>query len=444
MRHHPAGATMQQNDDHVQTRWFIPARVEVPPRRASLTLGLGAAVRFYRELQVPGIGGVRFVRQISWAVAGLAIAEECHVSPARVANAIEALACKHAWASEVEGVGRERVLGVRAFPQEPDAWSFAELCQARYYVQNTYRQATVAALADEGGLGFTTGSRLFNGMKLSAHGRELAKLFLSQVAGRGEARLSKQLLDWVGGARNLGRTAYTAGRALSPRWAKFANAGGPDEGALVLARLQATTRGDLPGTDPERRSHLLDAFEVLQGTDGLPPLHAALVERLRVSGYAAQVAELEVARAFGEVLGAARRLVHAVAQALAEDQREVAPASELAPDERVRAGEERLLAAFEDYRRCARGHGRSHPEALHICDALGETGDSARRIEQLVARDGAILRSPGAGRIERGELFASHKELAVDAEDDEAAEIRGAITPRLRQLHGLWRDCHAS
>ena len=55
--------------------WFIPALEEFQSERALLHLGLNGAVRHYRELIVPGIGGVWFVRQLSWAVAGIALAK---------------------------------------------------------------------------------------------------------------------------------------------------------------------------------------------------------------------------------------------------------------------------------------------------------------------------------------------------------------------------------
>jgi hypothetical protein len=52
-------------------------------------------MRYHREQSVPGIGGAWFVRQLSWAVAGFKLLKEnTKESPIRVANAIEALACK--------------------------------------------------------------------------------------------------------------------------------------------------------------------------------------------------------------------------------------------------------------------------------------------------------------------------------------------------------------
>ncbi len=75
------------------SEWFIPAKEEFQSLRALWTLGLNRAIRYYRELVVPGIGGVWFVRQLSWAAADIALAREHHIKPAKVANAIKALAC---------------------------------------------------------------------------------------------------------------------------------------------------------------------------------------------------------------------------------------------------------------------------------------------------------------------------------------------------------------
>lgn len=82
-----------------------------------------SAVRDLHERAVPGLGGVRFGKQLFLAALGVAVAErarECRVqvSNIEVANAIEALACWLTWnhgASEQSSDGFGEALGKRKF-----------------------------------------------------------------------------------------------------------------------------------------------------------------------------------------------------------------------------------------------------------------------------------------------------------------------------------------
>ena len=66
--------------------------------RIDLTFNLGSAIPFHRETTVPGIGGLRFVRQASWSVAGIQLAKSTENKKRyrahEIANAIEALGSK--------------------------------------------------------------------------------------------------------------------------------------------------------------------------------------------------------------------------------------------------------------------------------------------------------------------------------------------------------------
>ena len=55
--------------------WFSPAPSEVSSSRISLDFELRAADLFFRELVVPGLGRIWFVRQLSWPLAALALYE---------------------------------------------------------------------------------------------------------------------------------------------------------------------------------------------------------------------------------------------------------------------------------------------------------------------------------------------------------------------------------
>ena len=137
--------------------WFIPKPEKMPPQRATLRLGLGRADRFYRELAVPGIGGVEFVRQISWSLLGLALSEVRELRrhrPNMIANGIKALACKLTWKHLADTDGLEDyggpMRGKLASNRSPEKMSFADLTNRRNYVQVTYRQSTVIGHVNAG------------------------------------------------------------------------------------------------------------------------------------------------------------------------------------------------------------------------------------------------------------------------------------------------------
>lgn len=158
-------------------KFYIPAPDEWDPRtRVELTFGLGDAIRYHREMTVPGIGGLRYVRQACWAVAGIDIANkkitDKPYQAREVANAIEALGCK----VEYRHIGKENYkhIGSRAFNRNPDACFFCDLKNESFYVRNTYRQTIVTALTS---LGFCDTSTRFNQMRLTDKGEDLKNAF---------------------------------------------------------------------------------------------------------------------------------------------------------------------------------------------------------------------------------------------------------------------------
>jgi hypothetical protein len=104
--------------------WFSPAPSETTDSRISLDFGLRAADLFFRELVVPELGRMWFVRQISWAVAALALHEELRSSrsrppkPTAICHGIEALACKLEYTPDRDNRST-RILGTRAFGRDP-------------------------------------------------------------------------------------------------------------------------------------------------------------------------------------------------------------------------------------------------------------------------------------------------------------------------------------
>ncbi len=80
------------------TIWGLLGPEHIAIERRTRTLNLGACVRAFNDLAVPGFGGVWFGKQLFLATLGIAIAEHVRQSGKRVtnievANAVEALGC---------------------------------------------------------------------------------------------------------------------------------------------------------------------------------------------------------------------------------------------------------------------------------------------------------------------------------------------------------------
>ncbi len=159
------GATMQ---------WGLLGPEQLAGSRRTRTLGLGAAVRKFNQLAVPGVGGVWFAKQIVLATLGVRIADRlrpisANVKAIEIANAVEALACwcafrSNNWTSDARLRGSQKLAGT-------DDLTFSRLRQPRFYVTQPMRMATVEALVD---LGFVEpGSQRFNSFRCTQAGMDL-------------------------------------------------------------------------------------------------------------------------------------------------------------------------------------------------------------------------------------------------------------------------------
>lgn len=126
--------------------WGLLGPETLASERRTRTLGLGATVRTFNDLAVPGLGGVWFGKQLFLATLGVAIAERVRDSGGRVrnievANAVEALAC---WlALEDNGWNRDpRLRGASKMRNKTDL-SFASVRKPSFYITQPMRQATV-------------------------------------------------------------------------------------------------------------------------------------------------------------------------------------------------------------------------------------------------------------------------------------------------------------
>jgi hypothetical protein len=155
-------------------QWGLLGPEHLAGLRRTRTLGLGAAVRKFNQLAVPGLGGVWFAKQIFLAALGVRIADRLrpsstNVKAIEIANAVEALACwcafnSNGWASDSRLRGRQKLVG-------EDGLTFARLREPLFYVTQPMRMATVEALVD---LGFVEpGSQRFNSFLCTQAGMDL-------------------------------------------------------------------------------------------------------------------------------------------------------------------------------------------------------------------------------------------------------------------------------
>ena len=133
----------------MEATWGLLGPEFLPNARRTRTLGLGASVRSFNDLAVPGLGGVWYGQQLLLATLGVAVAEAARDQGAKVqnievANAIEALACWLAfkpfnWSRDARLRGNTKL-------QDKNDFSFKRVRQRNFYVTQPMRMATVQAL----------------------------------------------------------------------------------------------------------------------------------------------------------------------------------------------------------------------------------------------------------------------------------------------------------
>jgi hypothetical protein len=400
-----------------------------------LDFGLRAADLFFRELVVPELGQVWFVRQLSWPLAALALHKELPSrgskgpTPTDICHGIEALACKLEYQANSDRETRSRrILGTRAFGREHDLemWSFQWLRQASHYVRNTHRQAATRALRVDGGLGFARGSR-FNRLELEPVGRELADAFLSQKVGQGGMTLRKWILGWLRDDKELPSSRARYLTALSPEHAT------DDERALVRSRLFGTST---PAS--EKRQRLAEA---LGSAAAMPDIEEVVVVRMRDAGHQDQADQIVAARAFGAVLDRARDVVAGLTGAV-EPACGGVNVSTLVKDQDIKQALNNLRSATKIYVERANVAGVNEPTSRAFAETVA-AADDAETIRLVVQRASGVLGLADSSVV-RGPLFrlVGGTDEASDLEDG-ASSIepdRTGRTFRIANLHSLLRD----
>jgi len=399
------------------SRWFSPAPSEITSSRISLDFDLRAADLFFRELVVPELGRIWFVRQLSWPLAALALHEEIAShglnppKPTAICHGIEALACKLEYLVDPQDPS-PRILGRRAFGRdaEREVWSFHRLRQATNYVRNTHRQAATRAVRVEGGLGFARGSR-FDLFELEPVGRALASAFLDQRVGKGGTSLRKWLLGWLAGDRAFSGLPKTLLKALSPEHAT------DEERTLVRSRLLGIST---PAS--KKRQWLARA---VGRAAAMPDIEGAVVVRLREDGHCDQASQVIAARAFGTVLDRARDAVASLTCAV-EPARGGVKLATLATDSGIKQAFKELRSATKSFVEKANTASVKEPTSRAFADAVA-AADESEAIRLLVRRSGEVL-GLADGSVVWGSLFRVVDATDTLDEDEQEPDVRSETT----------------
>jgi hypothetical protein len=196
--------------------WGLLGPEALSSERRTRTLGLGATVRSFNDLAVPGLGGAWFGKQLFLATAGVAIAERVRNSGKRVqnievANAVEALAC---WlALGVNGWNRDpRLRGATKMRDKTDL-SFANMRKPSFYVTQPMRQATVQPLRALG-LVESSGER-FNAFICTLLGHDFIHAVCADFNPHNRCVLD-HLVGWAKGAHDNVTHSWQLTQALTP------------------------------------------------------------------------------------------------------------------------------------------------------------------------------------------------------------------------------------
>lgn len=381
----------------IKESWGLLGGEQIASVRRARSLGLGAAVRAFNEMAVPGLGGVWYGKQVLLAALGLAVAAAArnrgkNVRNIEVANAIEALACylcfrERSWQRDPRARGNTKLRN------RGDDLRFDQVSRPGFYVSQPMRMATVPALP---ALGIAAGTAArFNAYKLTEFGQEFVEV-VSTYFRPYNRTLIDHLAAWVcAGNAAVKVDSSTLADALSPVEPLL-----PRAAALLREALQRPYTSAFG--DADRRSRALRWVDTLR--------RAPTPKR----GWAQRPQEVATDHWFDLQAGAKFfALRNAALKVLDELESELANRSsgallrletEPVPDA-VADRVEQLTRVAQGYRDL--GHGQ--PDASTFAsDCLRPR--QAEVLEALIRRDGVVLRLEN-GMVRPGPAFGERRDL---------------------------------
>lgn len=415
-----------------ENTWGLLGPEFLPNSRRTRTLGLGATVRLFNDLAVPGLGGVWYGKQLLLASLGVAVAEHARGNGAKVqnievANAIEALACwlafrQNNWKSD------SRLRGNTKLKVKGDDFSFKRVRQRNFYVTQPMRMATVQALPALG-LAKADGTR-FNAFECTDAGTA----FVEQAC-EGYRPYNRSIIDhlvqWVLGRDN--RTDTDALRnALSPLTSL-------SDDTLPLLSERLIQGGNEDSEDKRRRSNALAWVEEIRknpeknGWDAKPQIlddehwHDLVAGAKLFNARDAAIAVLDAMEAHigNKTQGQSHALQTEVPEALSH-----------------------LLAALKSAAQAFLDTKHADKEANTFCSECAQNSASAV-LRSLVVRDQHVLRLVGEvikpGSAFRGSALPTRDD-EMDVEDTPNSKkiipLPEGISYRMRNLYLLNLDLH--
>jgi hypothetical protein len=415
----------------ISTSWgaILPEGHDIT--RLKLDLMLGRAVRYFNEAAFPGIGGVFFVRQLTWSALGLELAEKADEIPMRVAEAIEALACWIALFRTNLYKESGRIQGKRKLDEER-GFSYMVLRQRSNYVTQPFRMGTTAALV---GLELAQGSpRLFNSLELTPAGHSLARLVLEQKT------VGDWLLEnWIGASSVPKKIPEAVKRALLPGSDETDSQGASTkEKKLIRDLLQKNSI----------RKDMIKAMQTLKAQPGKKGgLGTTEGNQKLLDGVTnnSQKNNLLAAFAFEEMRAAALTVVSSIAAQVktsAVKLNEVSKNGQLV--KHLQFLQDRCENLTKSMRVAGMGKGDAPEDASKFCSEQ-EAIDIQSRIRDLTKRLPGVLECSG-DLIAKGHLF--REDLVLDDEETSealpiVAEDENSLAPtpsRLVRAYHLMQD----
>lgn len=420
----------------MQMSWGLLGPESLTVERRTRTLNLGASVRAFNELAVPGLGGLWFAKQLFMATLGVRAAEQARASRLKVTNieagnAIEAIACWSGFRRNGH-VQDARLRGFRKLNGQQNL-TFARVRKPGFYVSQPMRMSIVQALPS---LGFVeTGASRFNAFRCTSTGDAL----IDAQASRYEPCYYSQgvldyLVHWMSRGERLTDKDELAD-ALSPLEPMT-----PDALALVAQQLRIGG-GDTDARQARRRAALAWVHTVREGGD-----------EDRVLGWDRRPSAIDDAH--WNDLRAGARLFRARDEALAVlDTLESAIAvngsrPRFVLGTRIPDAVAERLDTLVQVAQAFLDEGHDDIGANQFCRECIDP-DHTKRLETLVMRDERVLRVKH-GQVVPGPAFRAGATAAAEpAESDEAAPTvrAGIVWPagisyRIQNLFLLNADLH--
>jgi hypothetical protein len=379
------------------------------------TLDVGAAVRQFNELAVPGMGSVWTGRQLLWPLLGVAAAVMArnlmHVSNIEAANAVEALGCRIALASN-DWQRDPRIRGAQKL-RGTENLTFQAMRRPGFYVTQPMRMSAVQPLL---ALGLVASeSERFNAYRLS----EAGQAFLDTACDPYPEcwyrhGVVSTLANWMTGSPPKIAHLQRLREAITPL------APLPDLAAQTLRELLA---GPSDVNSLRRRGALAwvrrcqDARRPIDDEEGPAPAELSV----------AHWSDLRAGARFFRARDAAIGVLDACERAMGPAG---APLSLVKPlPETARVALDAARAAAAVFLELAEGSSY-HASGLQFCREL--SGHEHRAVlKQLVGRDGRVLRMSGNEVVPGMAFDGGPPSEEVEAQDGDEATADFAQRVRL-------------